>query len=193
VAKKEAREVAAASTRQSVLARARDGDWVDFLRIYPPLIQAFARRRGLDAADAEDVVQQTLTDVVRRLPEFEYDQQKRGFRAFLKTLVHRKVVDTLRRRRPHEPEQLLATSPAGAATPDELFDRQWLLEHLRRALEIARREVAPKTYQSFELYVLHEWPVEEIASFLKLSPNQVYTYKRRMIRRLRELLEEVQV
>ena len=66
--------MAAASTRQSVLARARDGDWIDFLRIYPPLIQAFARRRGLGAADAEDVVQQTLTDVVRRLPEFEYDQ-----------------------------------------------------------------------------------------------------------------------
>ena len=180
------------TTRPSVIERARQGDWEDFVRIYPPLILGFALRRGLQSIEAEDVVQEAMSDIIRRMPEFHYDRNKGGFKAFLRRVVHNKVVDRLRKRRTTEPEHKLHTSSSDEPGPEELFDQQWLLEHLYRAIELVRKEVKPSTYQSFELYVLRELPVEDVARFLNLTHNQVYVNKRRVIRRIHDHLEELQ-
>lgn len=64
------------ATRASLLDRlhqpdggvASNQDWRSFLDIYQPLLFAHAKRRGLDPNQAEDVVQEILVGISRRLP-----------------------------------------------------------------------------------------------------------------------------
>ena len=54
-------------TRPSLLVRMRDAHdqaaWADFVRLYAPAIYRFARRKGLQDADAADLTQEVLRSV----------------------------------------------------------------------------------------------------------------------------------
>ncbi len=62
------------STSESLLVRLRserDTDaWARFVELYTPLIFYWARKTGLQSQDASDLVQEVLTQVYRKLPEF---------------------------------------------------------------------------------------------------------------------------
>ena len=57
-------------TRPSLLVRLSDPAdepaWEEFVEIYAPLIRRLAAHQGLQDADAEDLVQETLQAVARR-------------------------------------------------------------------------------------------------------------------------------
>ena len=59
----------APTTQPSLLIRLRDqGDdraWAEFTEIYAPLVNQLARRRGLQDADAQDLVQEVFRAVAR--------------------------------------------------------------------------------------------------------------------------------
>ena len=88
-------------TPPSLLVRLRDrGDhlgWQRFFEQYWRLIHSFARSCGLSADDAEDVVQEVVTEVFKAVPTFAYDRSKGTFRAFLRTITQHKITDHLRR------------------------------------------------------------------------------------------------
>jgi RNA polymerase sigma-70 factor (ECF subfamily) len=81
-------------TSKSLLARASDGSdqeaWRRLMELYQPLIGRWVRPHVAQRADAEDVVQEVLTALVRELPRFEHNQRPGAFRAWLRTItVHR--------------------------------------------------------------------------------------------------------
>ena len=88
------------TTRPTMLNRLRDAQdrqsWRQFFERYWRLIYSFARRCGLSPADSEDVVQEVVLEVFRAIPGFDYDRSKGTFRAYLRTITQRKVVDQLR-------------------------------------------------------------------------------------------------
>src|SRR5947209_7657325 len=66
-------------TRPSLLLRLRDDSdteaWVLFVGTYAPLIHRFARRGGLQDADAADLTQEVLVQVARSIGSFEYNAE----------------------------------------------------------------------------------------------------------------------
>jgi hypothetical protein len=56
--------------------------WAQFVKLYTPVLFAWARRLGLQPQDAADLVQGVFTVLVRRLHEFEYDCRQ-SFRKWL--------------------------------------------------------------------------------------------------------------
>jgi RNA polymerase sigma-70 factor (ECF subfamily) len=90
------------STSLSLLQRLRQPGqadaWERFARLYTPLLVAWSRRPryGLQPADADDLVQDILADLFRKLPQFHYDPE-RGFRGWLRGVFHHKWVDHCRR------------------------------------------------------------------------------------------------
>jgi hypothetical protein len=55
-----------------------DGEaWQRFDSLYRPLLRAWLRRYSIRTQDAEDLVQQVLAVLVRELPHFQYDREKR--------------------------------------------------------------------------------------------------------------------
>src|SRR5439155_3664287 len=84
------RQGAMHTTSASLLERLRrptdQAAWARFVQLYTPLLYYWARHLGLQPNDAADLVQDVLTTLVQKLPEFVYDQH-RSFRSWLRTLT----------------------------------------------------------------------------------------------------------
>src|SRR5947209_13096749 len=84
-------------TRASLLLRLgdpQDGEaWRQFVDLYAPLVYGFARRQGLQDADAADLSQDILSLVACAIGRVEYDPHKGAFRNWLFTIVRRRLSD----------------------------------------------------------------------------------------------------
>jgi RNA polymerase sigma-70 factor (ECF subfamily) len=183
------------STRASLLVRLRDAadtaSWQTFLDTYGPLLYHYCRRRGLQDADAADVAQEALLEVVRCIRTFEYRPEVGRFRDWLGTLVFRKLARFLERK------NRLAATPATDTPPNGLHDLghipadpEWADEFnaqlLRVALERVRPHFEPSTWSAFERVWLENQPAAKVATELKLGIEKVYLAKSRVLKRLEE-------
>ncbi|MEO8165745.1 MAG: sigma-70 family RNA polymerase sigma factor [Betaproteobacteria bacterium] len=91
--------MSAPETSGTLLEKLRDCSnsraWRLFADLYSPSIFAIARRKGLNDADARDVVQESLLRCCRALPGFEYDATKK-FRGWLSQVVTNVIMDRYR-------------------------------------------------------------------------------------------------
>src|SRR5688572_15927585 len=82
-------------TRRSLLSRLRnmgdDDSWRAFFDAYWRLIYNVARKSGLSDEDAQDVVQETVISVAKKMPEFRYDPAKGSFKSWLLIITHRRI------------------------------------------------------------------------------------------------------
>jgi DNA-directed RNA polymerase specialized sigma24 family protein len=76
---------------------------------------------------------------------------------------------------------------AAEAPPDAALETAFEQAMLAVLLAVVRQQVAPETYQAFELLTLHELPGREVAKITGLSRNAAYLAQRRVLRRLRDL------
>src|SRR3974390_3545048 len=90
-------------TRASLLVRLREGHdadaWQEFVRLYAPVIYGFARRRGLQDADAADLMQDVLRSVAGAAGRLAYDPRRGTFRGWLFTVTRNKLFNFLDARR----------------------------------------------------------------------------------------------
>ncbi len=182
------------ATRSSLLLRVRDprdaASWGEFHSIYRPLLIRYARHRGLDAESAEDVAQQCLAAVSQRIRGFE---KKRSFRAWLRGMVDHKVADHFAKfgRPPAQLHESSMESDAESETLSNLWEVTWNGRLLQVLSEHLRSHFAEHTMRAFEMYVMRDMPVEQIANLLGMTPNQIYVAKSRVVRYLRESCDEV--
>jgi RNA polymerase sigma-70 factor (ECF subfamily) len=172
---------------------ARQADWDRLVAIYAPLLRGWLLRYPLQGADAEDVIQEVLGVVVRKLPQFRHNGQGGAFRSWLRSVLVNEVRSFYRRRQSH-PEP---TDPQDEASPlllleqpDGELTRRWDEEHDRhvmaRLMDLVRPEFTATTWQAFEQAVVQGRLAAEVAAELGLSPNAVWIARSRVMRRLRE-------
>src|SRR5437016_4560407 len=92
------------TTSLSLLDRLRQApqpdSWDRFVRLYAPLLLAWARQQRLQNADAEDVVQRVLVKLIRLLPAYQRTEGQ-GFRGWLFTICRNECRDFRTRRATH--------------------------------------------------------------------------------------------
>ncbi len=195
-------------TRRSLLSRLRrvgdDVSWQHFFDTYWRLIYNVARKSGLSDADAQDVVQETVIAVARKMPDFRYEPSKGSFKQWLLLITRRRIQDHLRRA--YRCAQRLATDehdtgasaevPDGGLTPDAQIDQAWVEEwrvnFFEAALAEVRAQVNPKTFQAFDLCVLQHVPAPAVARLLGLNAAQVYLAKHRVSRAIQRVARELE-
>ena len=183
------------ATRVTLLERLRAAAdpvaWDEFYERYWRLIHATARRRGCSDHTAEEVVQEAMLAVFNHRDVFRYDPERGRFRDWLGTVVRNLIAKRRRsldaRVRPAADAAALAAVADPAPAPDAEWDHAFDLATLAALVDVVRHEVAPATFQAFELAVLHEMPGAEVARLTGLSRNAVYLARRRVLARLREL------
>jgi len=179
-------------TRESLLSRLRNLDdqasWQDFFDTYWNLIYSVARKAGLNDAEAQDVVQETVLTVSRKLPDFTYDAERGSFKGWLLTITRWRIEDQRRKKAyrkdgkymPREEAldtALMETVPADSMNWDQLWDEQWRQNIMERAIERVKRVVSGKEYQMFFLHGLKGIPAPEVAERLGVNQNDVYGAK----------------
>jgi RNA polymerase sigma-70 factor (ECF subfamily) len=87
--------------------------WEEFHRTYRGLIQGVARRAGLNETEADEVVQETLIEVARKMPGFRYDPARDSFKGWLLQITGWRIADQFRKRQPPLPGHRPSTSGPG--------------------------------------------------------------------------------
>jgi RNA polymerase sigma-70 factor (ECF subfamily) len=187
------------ATRPSLLVRLRDADdqeaWSDFVQLYAPAIYGFARRKGLQDADAADLTQEVLRGVAGSIGRLEFDPRQGMFRSWLFTLAHRRLCDWLGSRQRREQGsgdsgtlQLLHDQPERADA--EHWDLDLEREIFARAAEKIRPAFAEKTWQAFWRTAVQGQSGKEVAQALGMTVGAVYLARSRVMVRLKEQIAQ---
>ncbi len=190
------------ATRASLLVRLRnprdDAAWREFVALYVPLIYHYARKQGLQDADAVDLSQEIISTVADAVGEFEYNPQRGAFRSWLLTVVRRKLANWRRAQsvRPRgsgdtETHRILEQLPEPTDRDDD-WEAEWERRLFAWACGVVRRDVADVTWQAFWKTAIDDLPGKQVAAELGISVASVYQARSRIVTRLKELIKSVQ-
>jgi RNA polymerase sigma factor (sigma-70 family) len=190
------------ATRLSLLVQIRDATnqtaWQEFVRLYGPIVYGFARKRGLQDADAADLMQDVLRSVSSAIGRLDYDRSQGTFRGWLFTITRNKIFNFLSARR-------LRPQGSGDSTTNRLLDAQpdshdgadaWEMEYQRRiaalAMERVQGEFQENTWRAFRLTAVDGVSAAEAARQTGISPGAVYVAKSRVLARLKQEVEVIE-
>ena len=188
-------------TRESLLIRLghhSDRAWAEFIGVYERALYRYCRANRLQDADAEDVTQEVLAALLKRIADWDPDRAKGSFRAWLFRVARNISVDLVSARA----RQAIGSGDAGVnqmlaeiAEPDDAR-REALETEYRRALfqwaaDRAKSEVQDVTWQSFQRTAVEGQRAEDVAAALGVPVGTVYTAKCRVVARMRNLIAEL--
>ena len=188
------------STSRSLLRRARQHDpeaWTRLTAVYGPTIYQWCRRSGLQASDAADVTQEVFQSVANSLDTFRKDRPGDTFRGWLWTITRNKIRDFARAnaRRPEATggtvnQQLIEQLSEGDLLADDDESGERLHSELaRRAVALMQADFEETTWQAFWRVAVDAQAPKVVAEQLGISVAAVYMAKSRVLRRLREELD----
>jgi RNA polymerase sigma-70 factor (ECF subfamily) len=191
-------------TRASLLVRIRDGHdqeaWRQFVQLYAPVVYGFARKRGLQDADAADVMQDVLRSVATAAARLNYDPSRGTFRGWLYTVARNRIFNFLQAGR-HKVDRGSGDSDAhqrleAVAGPEWGLAESWDEEYERNLAALAMRrvqgEVQPATWQAFWQTAVESKSAREAGEALGMSAGAVYVARSRVLARLREEVQRMQ-
>lgn len=191
---------ASPETRPSLLVRlkgqADDEAWFEFTEIYQPLIYRLACRRGMQPADADDLVQQVLAAVARAIDRWKEDPARARFRTWLHRVATNAIINALTRGAPDRGSgdtglhALLDQRPTADGPASDLLRIEHRREVFRWAARQIRPEFQPATWDAFWLTSVEERTIDATAAELRLTRGAVYAARSRVMRRLREKVAE---
>jgi RNA polymerase sigma factor (sigma-70 family) len=179
-----------ARTSQTLLIRVRElGDqqaWEEFHTRYAPMIRGWCRQWF--PRETDDMVQEAMLLLARRLREFEYDPSEGRFRGYLKTVTQRLMADLKAKERGRRVlngdglvEEVEATVDLEARLAAE-YD----LELLEKARENVRSRVEPSTWRAYVETAEKGRKGAEVARELGISVGAVHQAKYNVLTQLRE-------
>src|SRR2546428_3951414 len=206
-------------TRRSLLSRLKNSEdqksWQEFFDTYGRLIYCVAVKAGLTDAEAQDVVQETVIVVARKIPGFKYDPARGSFKSWLLLITRRRIEKQLKKRMPVKVGQASRLSGAGETSAlcsddskrtstveriadpksfdlEASWDAEWEKNLWNAALARVKAVLKPKQFQMFDLYVLKEWPVKDVARALGVSATHVYVTKHRVAGMIKAELKQLE-
>lgn len=197
-------------TRDSLLNRIKDlGDdasWREFFEVYWELIYNLATKAGLNESEAQEVVQETVITVSRRINSFKTGAEHGSFKAWLLQQARWRIIDQFRKRDRFSAQANVTDAwrglPAGredsTATAlqnripdpatldlDKAWEEEWEKHLLKMAIERVKSEVSASQFQMFDLHSLQGLSAKETAKTLGTSVIAVHMATSRLRKRLR--------
>lgn len=184
-------------TSLSLLERVRRGDeaaWTEFSVQCGSMLRHWCRRWGMQDADVDDLIQETLLIVLGRVGEF----RRRGtgsFRSWIRTIAWRCWCDAVQRaERSMRPEVLvrLRESLLARQALEQEFDSLLETQMLEHALTVVRQRVKGSTWDAFRLMALDNLTGEATAELTGLKLNAVHAARYRVQRLISKELRRQQ-
>lgn len=185
------------TTRASLFLRLRDRRdheaWVEFVALYEPVVYRLLRQRGLQDADAREVMQDLFLAVNRVIDRWDPARERGSFGGWLRRVVRNLVINWLQRRR-RQPtiaaddsglQALLEAVPAADGPESDEFDQALRRAVFHQAAERARGEVHDATWRAFWETGVVGTPPAEAAVKLGMTPGAVRVAKYRVLARIR--------
>jgi RNA polymerase sigma-70 factor (ECF subfamily) len=158
------------------------------------VVYRFARNRGLQDADAADLMQDVMRSVARNAERMNYDPARGTFRGWLYTVTRNKIYNFLNGQR-HRPRgtgdsagwERLDSAPARSEDgPEAEWEREYQRRLSARAMERVQHEFQASTWQAFWKTAVEGLPAADAGKDLGMTAGAVYVAKSRVIARLRD-------
>jgi RNA polymerase sigma factor (sigma-70 family) len=191
-----------ALTRRSLIDRLRDSEdhssWQEFFDTYWKLIYSVALKSGLSNSEAEEVVQETVLSIAKKMPSFHYNPTQCSFKGWLKHVTRLRIIDQLRKRHPeHRP---LRSGRAETNTTDtveripdpnglaieEVWSQEWEGNLLDAAMERVKARAKAEQYQIFYMRLVQQIPALEVSRMLGINLGKVYFACRRISKMVKD-------
>jgi RNA polymerase sigma-70 factor (ECF subfamily) len=183
------------------LLRVRDSQnreaWEEFSALYRPIAYRLARQRGLQDADAEDLAQRVLVSVSQAIKNWNKDEERGTFRAWIVRIARNAITNALARR----PFDAAAGGTSVLERLENAGDQSADLaaaieeEHGRAVLRLAAERIRPEfqesTWLAFWLSSVEGMSVDTVAAEIGKSVGVVYTSRSRVMRRLQSVVREL--
>jgi RNA polymerase sigma-70 factor (ECF subfamily) len=171
--------------------------WAEFLETYEGAVLRYCRSRGLQEADASDVMQEVLLAVHAAMTDWQPTGRAGSFRKWLIRTAHNLCLKSLR-------AQLRGDRGQGGTGVHEMLhdlsarnasefedDAEWQRWAFYWAACQVEREVLPATWQAFWLSTVAGEAPADVARRLHLRVGSVYAAKCRVLGRIRERIQEL--
>ena len=172
--------------------------WSIFVRIYSPLVYRFGIRKGLQDADAADLVQNVLREVAKVIGNFDYDPEAGKFRSWLFTVARYSLnrIRTAQRLQvagtgDSQTRQILNNEPDKSDPPDAFWEKEYKQRLFEWAAEEIRPTVQPRTWKAFRMTAVEGRSPDEVADTLQMKIGSVYVAKNRILTSLRNKIREI--
>ena len=159
--------------------------WGEFVARYRPMMEAFMRER-FPSLDADDVIQETLIELIRVFPVYRYSPNEKGcFHNYLTGILrHRalRMMDEEKRR-----ARLVAEMRHADVDADDTAWRESLMEIALHQL-LADTSIHERTRLVFARVAVNGEKPDDVAAAFGITRNAVDQMKSRMMARLKELI-----
>ncbi|MCA9060922.1 MAG: sigma-70 family RNA polymerase sigma factor [Planctomycetaceae bacterium] len=187
-------------TSETLINGVRNSDdgvsWAEFIRIYEPVVFRMARRRGIQEADTQDIIQHVFLSVFRSLDKWQHRPDGPPFRAWLSTIARNAITNSLVRRSPDRGSGSTSvlerlTNISDNCDTDAEVARETQQECVLRAVELIRHEFSDEVWLSFERTAVAGETVAEVARSQGRTAGSIYVARFRVIARLKEKVQEL--
>lgn len=192
------------TTSTRLLRRVGENDrdaWRQMVSVYGPVVRYWIRHAGLAGSDLADVFQEVFIAVSRNIANFEREDGKAKFRAWLKTVTMSRVNDHFRRQGKQPVAyggstamMRLGEVEGDAGSADDEADGDAALEQsedaflAQRSLQMVKGEFRKRTWLCFYRTAVDGRTSQEVAEELGISALAVRKAKSRVMQRLKEAL-----
>jgi len=177
-------------TRSSLLIDVRDSQdqqaWEEFQARYTPMIRGWCRQWF--PREADDMVQEVMLLLVRRLRTFEYEPGPRRFRGYLKTVTNNLMADLKEKERvrPMVDGDGLAEDVEASVDLEARLKKEFDLELLEKAKNNVRSRVEPRTWSAYVETAERGRKGAEVARELDKSVGAIHTARWYVLKLLQE-------
>ncbi len=163
-------------------AEPHTADWQRLVGVYSPLLSSWCDRMGVPVSDRDDQVQETLIIVIRGVARFEH-RGAGSFRGWLRTILSNQLKNYFRRHKPllRSDWESLRDDNSGLS---RRFDHEHDLHIARIAMERVQQICTERAWQAFEMLMLRQLPLAQVAEHTGLTANAVVKARARILKRI---------
>ena len=174
--------------------RANHGEsWFRLVVAYTPRIESLGLRAGVSSSDLPDLIQEIWRSVFSSLKNFRRDSTKDSFGGWLHRIVQCRIADYFesKSKRAFIEWKYLEQIPFyfDDQLEEETKEETREVIFIRDCLLKLQNELKPHHWNVFRMYVIENFPVEDVVETLGVQSHQVYLIKSRILKRLRNMLE----
>jgi len=179
--------------------------WAEFVELYESVIRAYIAAEGVSSQDVDDAVQNVFMRLVGILRRGGYDRSKGRFRAYLKVVMRRVIIDLFRRQtaarmdaqvpfeeeeadgNPNLPDAMASLSPDAAAE----VEAKWQKARLAAALNhiFTQTAISDQSREIYRAHALNGEDAREVARRFGVTPEVVRQVKSRINRMVAALMK----
>ena len=179
---------------RDLAGRADHPRWGEFVVRYRPLMESYLHE-WFPSLEMDDLIQETFVAIAKTLPDYRYVPDEKGhFHNYLTGILHHKALNAVKRQnRRNGVAREYALDPSARGIGNDADVEKWRETVCEVALQqlLADSSVTGRKRQMFMRTAMKGESPEDVAASLAVSRAVVDQTKKRMMDRLRELVERL--